>query len=85
MWYLYNELVLFLQSRNRFCYVSENEIEGDMFLAEIKVLILMDTEWGITWSIVKKGINIKELPQTNYPIIEVMVYNMWYDNITKAQ
>ena len=30
MWYLHHELVLFLQSRNCFCYVPDNEIEGDI-------------------------------------------------------
>ena len=28
MWALHHELVLFLQSRNWFCYVAENETEG---------------------------------------------------------
>ena len=30
IWYLYHELVLFLQSRNCFRYVPDNEIKGDI-------------------------------------------------------
>ena len=30
MWALHHELVLFLQSSNCFCCVTENEIEGDI-------------------------------------------------------
>ena len=30
MWDLHHKLVLFQQSRNIFCYVPENEIEGDI-------------------------------------------------------
>ena len=30
MWYLLHELVLFQKSRNCFCYVPDNETEGDI-------------------------------------------------------
>ena len=30
MWYLHHELVLLQQSRNCFCYVPDNDIEGDI-------------------------------------------------------
>ena len=30
MWYLHHKLVIFQQSRNCFCYLTENEIKGDI-------------------------------------------------------
>ena len=32
IWDLYHELFLFLQSRNLFCYVPDNEIERDILI-----------------------------------------------------
>ena len=50
MWALHHELVLFLQSRNCFWYVPDNDIEGDILGWNLSVNKI-DTRVGVLYSL----------------------------------
>ena len=47
MWVIYHELVLFLQSRNYFHYVPENEIKEDILGWTISLVMLHGTTQAV--------------------------------------